>query len=170
MNAIDTFVEGFNRVEPIVRAVVEGLNADQLAFRLDDEANTIGWLVWHLSRVQDDHIADVSGDEQLWTAKGWAERFALPFTPDATGYDQTPDEVSSVRASEDDLLDYFEVVHAHTVSYLRSLADRDLDRVVDNSFVPAVTLGVRLMSVLADELQHAGQAAFVRGMLRDDEQ
>ena len=75
-----------------------------------------------------------------------------------------------MRASEDDLLDYFEVVHAHTVSYLRSLADRDLDRVVDNSFVPAVTLGVRLMSVLADELQHAGQAAFVRGMLRDDEQ
>jgi len=106
----------------------------------------------------------------LWTANGWAERFALPFSIDATGYDQTPDEVAAVRASADILAGYFEDVNTRTISYLRSLADRDLDRVIDNSFVPAVTLGVRLMSVLADELQHAGQAALVRGsMLRDDE-
>ena len=45
------------------------------------------------------------------------------------------------------------------------LTDDDLDRIVDTSWDPPVTLGVRLISVLSDDLQHAGQAAFVRGVL-----
>jgi hypothetical protein len=38
--------------------------------------------------------------------------------------------------------------------------------VVDRRWTPPVTLGVRLVSVLCDDLQHAGQAAFVRGAVR----
>jgi Protein of unknown function (DUF664) len=67
-------------------------------------------LVWHLTRIQDDHVAEVAGAEQL--------------------------------------------------------TDPELARVVDRSWDPPVTLGVRLVSVLADNLQHAGQAAFVRGILQ----
>jgi Protein of unknown function (DUF664) len=44
--------------------------------------------------------------------------------------------------------------------------DADLARIVDRSWDPPVSLGVRLVSVIADDLQHAGQAAFVRGTLQ----
>ena len=48
---------------------------------------------------------------------------------------------------------------------MSGLTDADLPRVVDERWDPPVTLGVRLVSVISDCLQHAGQAAFVRGIL-----
>ena len=68
-----------NRIRGLVHAVVEGLTPDQLAFRVDGQANSIAWLVWHLTRIQDDHVADAADTEQVWTAGGWAKRFALPW-------------------------------------------------------------------------------------------
>ena len=50
-------------------------------------------------------------------------------------------------------------------SYVQGLGEADLDRVVDLNWDPPVTLGVRLVSVINDDLQHGGQAAYVRGML-----
>jgi hypothetical protein len=47
----------------------------------------------------------------------------------------------------------------------RTGTDTDLDRVVYESWDPPVTLSVRLMSVISDDLEHAGQAALVRGIL-----
>lgn len=81
--------------------------------------------VWHLIRVQDDHLADLMDTEQIWTAQDWVGRAA-------------------------------------------GLAEADLDRIVDEAWDPPVTLGVRLVSVLSDDLQHAGQAAYVRGLVLRD--
>jgi uncharacterized protein DUF664 len=159
-------VDGFERIRGLVHHVLNGLGPDELTYRLDAEANTIAWLVWHLTRVQDDHVADASGSDQVWIADGWVERFALPFDARATGYGQDSDEVSAVRVSPPSLLaEYHDAAHARTAQYLASLTDADLDRVVDRSWDPPVTLGVRLLSVVADDLQHVGQAALVRGVV-----
>ena len=56
-------------------------------------------------------------------------------------------------------------MHAQTVAQLAGLEPRDLDRIVDKSWDPPVSLGVRLVNVTAEDLQHAGQAAYIRGML-----
>jgi len=160
----ELLVDGFQRVHGIVHGVVEGLPADALAFSPGSDANPIGWLVWHLTRVQDDHVASAAGTEQRWTAAGWAERFALPFDRSATGYGQRPEETALVTADGAHLLGYFDAVHASTIGFVERLADADLDRVVDTRWEPHVTLGVRLVSVLADDLQHAGQAAYLRGL------
>ena len=42
-----------------------------------------------------------------------------------------------------------------------------LDRVVDERWDPPVTLGVRLISVVDDDVQHTGQAAYLKGLLAD---
>ena len=55
-----------------------------------------------------------------------------------------------------------------TVAYLATVAPEDLDRVVDERWDPPVTLGVRLVSVLSDDLQHAGQAAYARGLITSE--
>jgi uncharacterized damage-inducible protein DinB len=166
VTSADLLADAFDRIRETVHEAVRGLGPDDLAARLDDGANTVAWLVWHLTRIQDDHVADAAGTEQLWTADGWADRFALPLPPGDTGYGHGPDEVAAVRVGSADLLTgYHDAVHARTVAYVRTLRDTDLGRVVDERWDPPVTLGVRLVSVVSDDLQHAGQAAFVRGAL-----
>lgn len=165
MNAIELLRDLFGRVHEDVHGAVEGLELDALTHRVDGTANSIAWLVWHLTRVQDDHVCEVAGIEQAWTADGWAERFALPFAVGATGYGQDSDDVAAVRADADLLLRYYDAVHQRTLRYLDGVSETDLDRVVDRNWDPPVTLGVRLVSVVDDDIQHAGQAAFVRGIV-----
>lgn len=161
----DLLLDGFDRVRDLVHGVVDGLSVESLCWRPSPGANPIGWLVWHLTRVQDDHVADAAGTEQRWHAERWAGRFGLPFPPDATGYGQDPAVVDKVAVDADLLAAYHDAVHAATAAYLRALGEGDLDRIVDTRWDPPVTLGVRLVSVLSDDLQHAGQAAYVRGLL-----
>jgi uncharacterized damage-inducible protein DinB len=166
MRSRELLLYAFDQVRDILRAAVDGLSVDDLARPVAPGANTIGWLAWHLLRVQDDHVADVAGREQVWTAEGWFERFALSFDATATGYGFDTDEVAAVRVPSGELLlGYATAVSARTAEFLRGLSDDDLARVVDESYDPPVTLGVRLVSVLSDDLQHVGQAAFARGLL-----
>ncbi|MET9610255.1 DinB family protein [Streptomyces sp. NPDC006512] len=166
MKATDVLADGFGRIHEVVHEVVDGLSPEELNARLDPEANSIAWLVWHLTRVQDDHLADAADTEQVWRSDGWADRFALGLPADATGYGQTARQVASVRVDSGDLLlGYFDAVHERTLRFVHGLAAADLDRVVDERWDPPVTLAVRLVSVLSDDLQHAGQAAYIRGAL-----
>jgi uncharacterized damage-inducible protein DinB len=162
-------VDALDRVREVVHEVADGLSADQLAHRVGDTANSIAWLLWHLTRVQDDHVADAAGVEQVWTAQGWARKFDLPLDDGDIGYGHGPEQVAAVRVrSADLLLDYHDAVHRASVDYVKGLSDTDFARVVDERWEPPVTLAVRLVSVVSDDLQHAGQAAFARGLLDPD--
>jgi hypothetical protein len=157
--------EAFERVNGVVHRAVEGATQEHLVGRIDPEANTMAWLVWHIARIQDDHIAGVADREQVWTSDGWARRFDLPFDDEALGYGQSADEVGAVQSSAELLLGYVDAVHHRTLEIVRPIRDADLDRVVDEAWDPPVTMGVRLVSVVSDNLQHAGQAAYIRGVL-----
>ena len=167
ISATHVLLDGFDRVRQAVAGVLEDLSTDQLSHRVGGSANSIAWLVWHLTRVQDDHVAAVAGHEQVWTRDGWHERFGLPFDADDTGYGHTSEQVALVRGiGAEDLVGYLEAVHAATVEFVRPLTSDDLGRVVDERWDPPVTLGVRLVSVVNDDQQHVGQAAFIRGLLQ----
>ncbi|RPF21388.1 mycothiol transferase [Myceligenerans xiligouense] len=166
MNGADLLVDAFGRIRQEVHAAVEGLTADELAWRADADANSVAWLVWHLTRVQDDHVADVAGRAQAWADGGWADRFGLPLPLGDTGFGHRTADVAAVRVDSPDLLTgYHDAVHERTTDYVSALTDSDLDRVVDTSWDPPVTLGVRLISVFDDDAQHAGQALLLRGLL-----
>ncbi|MVU77015.1 DUF664 domain-containing protein [Nocardia sp. ET3-3] len=166
MTSADLLVDAFGRIKENVHGAVAGLTTQELGVRLDEGANSIAWLIWHLTRVQDDHVAEVAGLEQVWTAQGWAKRFELPLDDAATGYGHTAADVAALNGVPAELLlGYFDAVHAQSVEYVSALVDADLPRIVDTRWDPPVTLGVRLISVIDDDIQHAGQAAFVRGVL-----
>jgi uncharacterized damage-inducible protein DinB len=165
MTPAELLSDAFQRVVDGGTAVVDGLDDDQLTHRPGPEANSIAWLVWHLARVQDDHVADVAGIDQVWIDQGFADRFDLPFDERDTGYAHSSADVAAVRADADLLATYLRAVHEQTAEYLAKLGPDDLDRVVDERWDPPVTLGVRLVSVVNDDGQHLGQAAYVRGLL-----
>lgn len=165
MTPADLLTDAFDRILQTASDAVDGLTVEQLTYAPGSDANSIGWLVWHLARVQDDHVADVAGTEQVWTEHGFAGRFDLPFDVTAIGYGQTTHEVRQVNVEAGLLAEYLRAVHQQTTTYLTSLTPDDLDRIVDTRWDPPVTLGVRLVSVVSDDLQHAGQAAYVRGLL-----
>ena len=168
MTSADLLVDGFGRIRETVADVLSGLTPDQLAYRIAPGANPVSWLVWHLTRVQDDHVAKAFGVAQVWSAGGWATRFALPPRMMDHGFGHTAEQVAAVgtaTASAQLLAEYHEATHAQTVKLVAEIADADLTRIVDTRWTPPVTLGVRLVSVLDDDMQHAGQAAYVRGVV-----
>jgi uncharacterized damage-inducible protein DinB len=179
MTIAELLADAFGRVREVVYEAVDGLTPGQLALRPESEANSIGWLIWHLTRIQDDHIADAAGTAQVWTSpaeagKGgreagaytWADRFGLPFATSATGYGHGAEAVAAVQIRPASLLtEYYDAVHTETIKFVSGLSDADLDRIVDYAWDPPVSLGVRLVSVISDDLQHAGQAAYLRGLI-----
>ena len=166
MDTSSLLLELFGRIRPLAADVVDGLDAEQLCRAPDPGANTIGWLVWHLTRVQDDHVAELLATEQIWVTGDWARRCGLEPDPSNTGYGHGPDEVSAVRPEGPGaLLGYLADVDARTTSMLEGLTGDDLDRVVDRRWDPPVTMGVRLVSIADDCLEHLGQAAYARGLL-----
>jgi len=158
----DLLTDSFTRVHELVGELTASCSDDVLRYRPDPQANTVAWLLWHLSRVQDDHVADLAGAQQAWPT--WRERFALPFEEDATGYGQRPEEVGQVRVDAGLLAGYHADVHALSLRYVGSLDADELARVVDESWDPPVTASARLVSVLGDCLQHLGQASYVAGL------
>jgi hypothetical protein len=166
VDAKEILKDAFGRLPYLVRDAVQDLSPEQLRWAPTGTANPIGWLVWHLTRIQDHHIADLLNDRQLYISGGWAEKFGLKADPSDTGYDHVPAEVAALHAeSWQVLVDYYAAVHERTVAYLDGLSAADLDDIVDERWDPPVTRGVRLVSVLDDDSQHAGQAAYVRGLL-----
>ena len=164
----ELLLDGFGRIRESVADVLDGLTAEQLTYRVDADANPVSWLVWHLTRIQDDHVAAAFGLPQVWSSEGWARRLGLSAQMMDHGYGHTSGQVASVAtatAASGLLGEYHEATYAQTVKLVSAIRDADLDRVVDRRWTPPVTLGVRLVSVLDDDMQHVGQAAYVRGIV-----
>ncbi|WP_104110270.1 DinB family protein [Arthrobacter sp. N199823] len=165
MRTSELLTDAFGRIGTIVGGVLDGLEPQKANWRPGGSGNSIAWLVWHLSRGQDEQIADVAGSPSIWRSGGYAARFAFELNPDDTGYGHSTEQVSAVHVDSMDLLrEYFEAVLARSLEYVGGLADAELERIVDERWDPPVTLGVRLISILDDCVQHGGQAAYIKGL------
>jgi hypothetical protein len=166
MDVAALLAELYGRIPPLARDAVQGVDVARLREAPAEDANPIAWLVWHVARVLDSHIAELVDAEELWTSGDWAARFGLDPDPANTGYGHGPAEVAAVRPDGPQaLLDYLDAAMAVANDYLADVTARSLDRIVDRRWNPPVTLGVRLVSVADDCLQHLGQAGYVRGLL-----
>lgn len=161
----DVLADAYDRIRTVVHQALDGLDDEPLGFRPEPGANPIGWLVWHLSRMQDHHVSELAGREQAWVADGWHARFSMPADPEDTGRGHTSEQVARLSPPDvETLRAYHDAVAGRTRDYLATVDGDELDRIIDRSYDPAVSVGVRLVSVISDNLQHAGQARYVRGI------
>jgi hypothetical protein len=169
MECKDLLLDGFSRVREFMHLCLTGLDSAQICSRPAPHANSIAWLAWHLTRIQDDHVSGLADRPQMWIAGGWHARFGKPADPGDTGFGYSPEQVGGIRpASAQLLLDYYDAVHEQSLAYLRTVTPAELDRELDEpQWDTPVTAGVRLVSVIADCLQHSGQMDYLRGLVED---
>ena len=164
----ELIVDGFERLPDLAEEALAGVRAADLDWPPRPGCNPLGWTVWHLTRVQDGQIADFMGEPDLWTRDGWHRKFDRPADHEDSGYGHTPKQVRAFRSPSAKVqLDYLRAVTERTKEYLAALTPAALDRELDESwYTPRPTVGVRLLSILADCHQHAGEASYIRGLLK----
>ncbi|QGF24343.1 mycothiol transferase [Raineyella fluvialis] len=162
----DLLIDGIERSREVCHEVLRGLTPDQANARPGGDHNSISWLVWHIAREQDVQIAPLCGTPQVWTSQGWFERFDLDLPARSMGYGHDVSTAGKVVVDDTDLLlGYLDAAVDATRAYIASVGADQFDDIVDDRWDPPVTRGVRLVSVIDDAAQHAGQAAYVRGLL-----
>lgn len=165
MNGADLIADGLGRVNQLLHRALQGVPPETLNRMPTPETNSMAWLAWHLTRVHDDHLAALEGAPQLWTSEGWHARFGMPPDDRETGGGHTLQQVAAVQVESGDvLLAYNDAALERSRQYLATLTPDDLDRVLDEpQYDTPPTVGVRLVSVVSDNTQHAGQVMYLRG-------
>lgn len=168
MKSNELLLDAFGRIRETVAAALEGVDDASLVRRPAGNGNSIAWLIWHLGRIEDAQIAAAAGLDQVWMSQEFVGRFGLPLPERDTGYGHSTENVDAVQAPPELLLEYYDAVHRQTREFVGTLDDEDFDRIVDTRWDPPVTLGIRLVSIIADCLQHVGQAAYAKGLNPED--
>ncbi len=164
----ELILDGYGRVLQVLEKTLDGLTQNDLDRQPQPDCNSMGWITWHLTRVQDDHIADLVEEEQLWVCDGWHARFNRSPDPKDTGFGHSSEDVAAFRSPDGEiLLGYHRAVLERTRRFVASLSTTDLDRELNEPwFQPLPTVGVRLISIMSDNLLHAGQVAYLRGLFQ----
>ena len=141
------------------------LSQDDLNKQPHPDSNSMGWLTWHLSRTQDRAIASITGDQQIWIKDNWYTKFHLSADTQDTGFGHTSQDVTKFKSPKPEtLLEYYRAVLGRTEQYLVGLSTTELERKLDHPRVTSVEAW--LAAVLYDTLQHSGQVAYLRGLLK----
>lgn len=164
----ELIVDGYDRLPDVMKEVLAGLSMADLDWQPHRDCNSLGWTAWHLTRVQDSQIAELMGEQQLWIRDGWYKKFKRPADPEDTGYEHTAEQVRAFGSPSVKVqLDYLRAVVGRTKQYLASLSPSDLDRELNEPWQqPLPTVGVRVVSVVADCHRHAGEVSYIRGLLK----
>lgn len=167
MNVSDFVTDAMNTVRGSVVLTLDGLSPEQINQRPADESNPVGWIIWHMARMQDRGMSALTGAPQLWTSGGWHDRYGMPADPDDTGMGHDASQVSAFKAPDaTTLISHYDAVLQITLDYLPNLKESDLDQIIETP-PPAATVGARLLSVVNGNLQHVGQAGYVRGLIEN---
>src|SRR5688572_23012450 len=71
---VDTFEDYWNRCE----RALDGLTSADLAWRPQAECNSMGFIAWHMARVEDRFVQYFApGVEEVWVKHHWYTQFGL---------------------------------------------------------------------------------------------
>ena len=166
MNLQEVLTAGFERITRTLERTLDGLTIEDLNWQPKPDCNSIGWLTWHLTRWQDVQVSSSLGKEQLWIKESWYEKFGRPADASDSGMGHKAEDLAKFKSPDvAALLGYNQAVLAQIKDYLNTLSLSDLDKVVEGTpFKPPPTVGMSLIGLWSDGMQHVGQAGYVRGL------
>jgi len=166
ITASSAFLDAFGRVRDTLQRTLPGLTEAELH---GPPLPGPGWLGWRLTRVMDNNISRLGGNDQLWVASGWAQRFGMPPEPYDFGRGQahTREQVQAFKASADLILAYHDATFDRTKAYFDAVTEEELNRELDEpQYDPRPTVSVRLVSVLENAMNNAGQISYLKAYHR----
>ena len=168
MDTVGYIAQSLRQVRTRLLASCEGLTQEQVLWRPLPHANSIGFILWHMTRAEDDRAASLMGSSPLWESQGWYERFGRSDDASDRGRGHTSDEVREFRPPGVDVLPgYYKAVRGRTDAFLGAVSAEDLDKPVQNlAGDGTVPMRVRLEMTVVDNIQHSGQIAYLRGLLK----
>jgi len=164
-----TTVAALERNWEMVSLAVAEVDDAILAARPNENSNSMGWLIWHMTRVTDRFIHYRIADEpQIWTVDAWHERFNMPPDPMEFGFGWSNEQAAAWQAPPKHvLMGYFDAVNSAAVEYLGAMSDADLERVIPFPALPdTLTVREALGNLVWDNIAHGGQVAYLRGYYR----
>ncbi len=157
-----------------VLAVIRDLTLDEMYWKPKRDTNPIGFLFWHISRVEDRLITNfVQGKKEIWLSGKWHEKMNLSVVGTGLGY--SLDELDQFPNLDQCLLtEYFNLVRKSTIEYLDSVPEKDFDLVLDRvpfpEYKPAIqyftgfTIARAFRQLIGELDQHFGQISYIRGV------
>lgn len=163
----DMVIDGYSRIFELLDPALRGLSPNELDKQPTPDSNSLGWTVWHLARGQDAQVAYLAKTEQLWIKDAWHKKFNRPADSEDTGFGDTIEQVAAFKSPSASVqLEYCRAVVAASTHYLKNVDSNEINRVLDEAYQPKPTVGVRIVSIMADSLIHAGEAAYIRGLIK----
>ncbi len=163
MTLSEFIVDALDKENGFLLDAVEGLGPDELAWQPAADANSIGWILWHMVRVEDMWIQFFAQFQtELWETGGWHEKFGLP-TRD-NGFGHTAEQVNNFPGVDlAEFLRYRAAVRQATLAYLDTLTTEDMET-VPRERRPEMSLGAMFRQIIGEMYQHVGHIAYLRGL------
>ena len=165
MVTVRAFIEeGLGNAFETLHSVTDGLTHEQLIWRPTPQANPIGFILWHVGRVEDNFIGRfiLFGDE-VWASGGWQERFGYQTRGIGTGF--TTEQVAEVPIVPVELVwGYLQEVREHTLQYLEGLDLATLPNKPRAERFPQWSIHTILRQLIAHPNLHAGEMSYLRGL------
>ena len=141
----------------------DGLTEEQLRYQPTAQSNSIGWLVWHSSRVKDQVTATIVGEGEVWITEAWAEWFGMD--PDANGIGDSPEQAAAFQVGSDLLFGYADAAQRATLQRLSKVTSAQMQEPVTYVLGDSRPTWQAIRGMLGDSSQHTGQIAYLRGMV-----
>ena len=161
----------FNRAQEVLDKAVGDLTREEIAYRAGPEANPIGFILWHIRRVEDRLINHtIRQSAQIWEEGDWHSKLGLPEDPKTTGFNFTKEQVDTFPVPElAELLSYQRMVRNATLSLIDGLDDSEFDRPFHHGHEGDTTLVFLIGNTIVHVSQHAGQIDFIKGLARSSQ-
>lgn len=163
LDTLDRAVERFEAA--FVGISLEEANRFPLAEQVPS-LKSLTWLAWHTARELDLQTSHLAGHQPIYISQGWTSRFDLAVDDWEDGWNHSLDQAQAIQSSDNQLtLDYLKAATQLTKTYIRDLDPASMEDIIDTNWTPAVTRGVRLISIIDDAIMHSGQAVYARRLL-----
>ena len=150
----------------------KGLTQNEIKWRPNAEANSIGFILWHMLSGEDAFVQIVFKNKPLlWISDEWYRKLNMPEEPlPVGGWDATVEQVASFPVPElKGLLDYGRAVRSETKSFLQNLSNEDFDQAChtpEGNPDSSQSIGDLMAILICEMSQHIGHIAFIRGLQR----
>ncbi len=163
MEARKSILNSLEQSQGYLTEALDGLTQEEAAWSPGVECNSITFILWHLSRVEDFFVNRViQRQKELYEAENWQEKLGTP----VKAYQYTVEELQAWPAPKLEVLrEYANSVREKTLALIQSIPPEKLSELARPDRPPD-TIGGILGRISTEIAMHVGQIAYLRGVQR----